>query len=409
MTDTSGTAPVLPRPIENAHRITSDEAAIAAAHLLAEVFAEDASQRDRDRQLPWAELDRYSASGLGAITVPREYGGADVSYVTLAEVFRILSVADPALGQIPQNHFGVLGVIRELATPAQKKRIYAQILAGQRLGNAGPERGTPTILHQTTTLSTEQGKLRLHGTRFYSTGALFAHWIPTRALDEQQRSVQVLVARDTPGVEVVDDWNGFGQRTTASGTVKFNQVAVDPDNVLPVWQLADRPGLSGPVSQLIHAAIDTGIARAAIDDTIRYVREKSRPWIDSGLERASDDPYTLHAIGRLQIDLHATEEILREAAAEIDTIAAAPITAESSARASVAVAHAKILSTEIALQASEKLFELAGSSATRAAPNLGRHWRNARVHTLHDPVRWKYHLLGNYELNGALPRRHQWN
>lgn len=115
-------------------------------------------------------------------------------------------------------------------------------------------------------------------------------------------------------------------------------------------------------------------------------------------------------VGRLQIDLHAAREVLRETGQLFDALAAQDtLTAEDSARASVAVAEAKVLTTRIALKASEKLFELAGSAATRAAPNLGRHWRNARVHTLHDPVRWKLHLIGNHRLNGALPARHSWN
>lgn len=163
------------------------------------------------------------------------------------------------------------------------------------------------------------------------------------------------------------------------------------------------------MSQLIQAAIDSGIAAGALDEATRFIREKSRPWVDSGVERAQDDPYVIADVGRLQIDLWAAQEVLRNAARLLDDLAAGPIRAEDSARASVAVAEAKILTTEIALQASEKLFELAGSAATRAGPNLGRLWRNARVHTLHDPVRWKYHLLGNWHLNGAAPARHQWN
>jgi SfnB family sulfur acquisition oxidoreductase len=390
-------------------RIADDAQALAAAAELATFFRSGAAERDRSRTLPWEELDRYSASGLGGITVPRSHGGAQVSHVTLAEVFRILSAADPALGQIPQNQFGVLGVVHQLATPEQKERIYRAVLAGQRLGNAGPERGTRTVLHQTTRLRTADGGLRLDGKRFYSTGALFAHWIPTRALDSEERAVLVLVERGAPGVTVTDDWSSFGQRTTASGSVEFNEVAVDPGNVLPVWQLAAQPGLTGPVSQLIQAAIDAGIAEAAVDDMLAFVREHARPWVDSGVTVATEDPYIIHAVGRLQVDLHAAGEVLREAAALLDEIAAGPVTAAMSARASIAVAEAKILTTEIALDASEKLFELAGSSATRAAHNLDRHWRNARTHTLHDPVRWKYHALGNYALNGVFPKRHQWN
>ncbi|MGF6741048.1 SfnB family sulfur acquisition oxidoreductase [Paraburkholderia sp. CNPSo 3155] len=393
-------------------RIASDADALAAAHALAAGFAAGAAERDRQRILPWAELDQWSESGLGSITVPREYGGADVSFATLAEVFVILCTADPALGQIPQNHFGVLGVLREIGTPAQKARLYGEVLAGHRLGNAGPERrstAVSTVLHGTTRLRDTQDGLRLDGKRFYSTGALFAHRVPARATDDAGRAVQVWVPRDAPGLTVIDDWSSFGQRTTASGSVVFDNVRVDPQDVLPLWQLADRPGLFGPNSQLIQAAIDQGIAEAAVADALAFVRERARPWIDSGLERATDDPYIISDIGRLLIDLHAAREVLLEAGRTLDAIAAAPIDAEASAQASVAVAEAKVLTTRIALEASEKLFELAGSASTRAAHNLDRHWRNARTHTLHDPVRWKLHLLGNYHLNHVLPTRHSWN
>jgi alkylation response protein AidB-like acyl-CoA dehydrogenase len=217
------------------------------------------------------------------------------------------------------------------------------------------------------------------------------------------------VPRDAPGVTVTDDWSSFGQRTTASGSVLFDQVEIDPEDVLPIWQLAERPGLSGPTSQLVQAAIDQGIAEAAVADMLSFVREKARPWLDSGLERATDDPYIIADVGRLEIDLHAAREVLLETGHTLDTIAAASLDAEASARASVAVAEAKVLTTRIALAASEKLFELAGSSATRAAHALDRHWRNARTHTLHDPVRWKSHLIGNYHLNHVLPPRHSWN
>lgn len=391
------------------HRIASDAEALDAARRLAAQFAQKASQRDRERILPWDELDLWSESGLGGITVPRAFGGADVSYETLAEVFVILCEADPALGQIPQNHFGLLGVLREIGSEEQQRRFYAEVLAGGRLGNAGPERNSKTILHGETRLHGTADGLQLTGHRFYSTGALFAHRVPTRALDDAGRSVQVWIPRDAPGLTVIDDWSSFGQRTTASGSVKFDAVRIDIADVLPLWQLAERPGLFGPNSQLIQAAIDQGIAIAAVADAIAFVREKARPWVDSGVERAADDPYLIQDVGRLQIHLHAAHEVLLEAARTLDAVAAEPVTAGSSARASIAVAEAKVLTTRIALDASEKLFELAGSSASRAGPNLGRHWRNARTHTLHDPVRWKAHLIGNYLLNGVLPPRHSWN
>jgi alkylation response protein AidB-like acyl-CoA dehydrogenase len=69
------------------------------------------------------------------------------------------------------------------------------------------------------------------------------------------------------------------------------------------------------------------------------------------------------------------------------------------------VAEARVLTTEASLAAGSKLFELAGTQSTLDPLNLDRHWRNARTHTLHDPVRWKLHAVGNYYLNGAAPAR----
>ncbi|RVL84776.1 SfnB family sulfur acquisition oxidoreductase [Sinorhizobium meliloti] len=398
-----------PAPATSARLISTDAEAIDVASALAARYSTEAARRDRERILPWDEIEAYSASGLGAITVPKEYGGPELSFVTLVRVFEILCAADPSLGQIPQNHYGVLALLRDLGSEEQKQRFYADILKGERIGNAGPERGRKAINHVTTRVTAKPGGLRLSGRRFYSTGALFAHWIPTRAIDDEGRPVQVWARYDAPGVTIIDDWSSFGQRTTASGTVEFDDVPVEPRQVLPVWTAADKPGLWGPISQIIQAAIDAGIARSAIDDAVAFVRDRARPWMDSGVERAADDPTIIHEIGHLETAFEAAQALLHHAARLLDEVSARPVTAEASAQASVAVAEAKILTTEIALEASEKLFDLAGSSATRAANALDRHWRNARVHTLHDPVRWKYHLLGNYYLNGAYPARHQWN
>jgi SfnB family sulfur acquisition oxidoreductase len=406
---TEKTEPRRPAPPWPPRLIETDDQAIRAAEALAEKFRTGASERDRERRLPWEEIDLYTESGLGGITVPNTYGGAEVSHVTLAKVFEILCAADPALGQIPQNQFGVLSLLREIGTEEQKRRFYGDILRGYRVGNAGPERGRNAVNVSTTRLRQTPDGLRLTGKRFYSTGAIFAHWIPTRAVDDQDRAVQVWAPYDAVGVNVIDDWSSFGQRTTASGTVEFIDVAISGEQVFPVWQLTDRPAITGPISQLIQVAIDAGIARAAIEDTVAFVRDYARPWMDSGLQSASDDPTIIHEIGHLYTELHAAQALLYAAGEVLDEVARAPITEASSARASAAVAEAKILTTEIALEATEKLFDLAGSAATRAGHNLDRHWRNARVHTLHDPVRWKYHLLGNYQLNGIFPARHQWN
>jgi alkylation response protein AidB-like acyl-CoA dehydrogenase len=141
---------------------------------------------------------------------------------------------------------------------------------------------------------------------------------------------------------------------------------------------------------------------------VEFVRGKSRPWIDSGLERASDDPYIIRDVGDLQIRLHAAQALLARAGRIIDD-GLKDENAESVASASIATAEARVLTNDVALLATSKLFELAGAGATLAKYNLDRHWRNARTHTLHDPVRWKYHAIGNYALNGVKPPRHLWS
>jgi SfnB family sulfur acquisition oxidoreductase len=395
--------PLLPATV-----LRNDADAIAAAHELAEVVRPGAAVRDRERQLPWAEIERFSQSGLGSIAVPRAYGGPQVSFVTVAKVFAILSAADPAVGQIPQNHFGILNSLIGSASEAQKTLLFKSVLNGARIGNGGPERGTKNTLDVKTRLTADGDHFLLNGRKFYSTGALFAHWVAVKAINDDGKQVLVFVPRGTPGLHIIDDWSGFGQRTTASGSVLLENVRVSADLVIENWKLGQSPNIQGAVSQLIQAAIDAGIAREAIDESIRFVRERSRPWIEANIERASDDLYVIADIGKLKLELHAAEALLHKAGRVLDEIAASPIDAQAAARASIVVAEAKVLTTEIALQASEKLFELSGSRATLAEFNLDRHWRNARVHTLHDPVRWKVHAVGAWHLNGTLPARHSW-
>jgi alkylation response protein AidB-like acyl-CoA dehydrogenase len=207
---------------------------------------------------------------------------------------------------------------------------------------------------------------------------------------------------------VIDDWSAMGQRTTLSGTVILDHVKVPKTHLVPGYKGYDHPTADGAIFQIIQVAVDTGIAKAAIDDAVKFVRTKSRPWIDSGKDHAYEDPYTIQAVGALTLRLHAAQALLEKAGRAIDEAVKAP-SAGSVAWAQIVTAEAKVLSTEIAIEATNKLFELAGTRSTLAEYNLDRHWRNARTHTLHDPVRWKYAILGDYFLNGKNPPLHAWS
>jgi len=400
--------PALPRPATPAHVIRDDAEAIAVAHALAADFVLGAAARDRDRIAPVRELDLFSQSGLWSINVPRAFGGPELSYVTLSRVIAIISAADPSIGQIPQNHLGVVAAIRTVSDAAQQKLLFDLVLKGIRFGNAFSEFGSKRAVDFETTFEDAGDHVIVTGRKFYSTGAIFAHLVPIVALDDQGRAWYAIAERDAPGLTVIDDWSSFGQRTTGSGTVILDHVVVPKAYLVPGYRGYDRPTADGAIFQIIQAAVDTGIARAAIEDTIAFVRTKSRPWIDSGQDRASDDPYTIQAIGELTLRLHATEALLDRAGAAVDVAVANP-TAETVAAAQLATAEAKVFSTELSIHASNKLFELAGTRSTLAAEALDRHWRNARTHTLHDPVRWKYAILGNRALNGVNPPLHAWS
>ncbi|MGJ8757390.1 SfnB family sulfur acquisition oxidoreductase [Acinetobacter sp. HC8-3S] len=388
--------------------ISNDQQTINAAYQVADFTLEERNIRDQQRILPTEQIIQFSQKGLGGIRVPKEYGGAFVSNKTLAHVFRILSKADANVGQIPQNQFGLLNFINITGSDAQKQFIYAEILAGKRIANGGPEKNSKDTKAIQTTLSMENGQYFLNGEKFYSTGTSFADWLAIRALHPDDYTVLAIVDRHAVGVEVINDWNGFGQRTTASGTVRLRNVVVDPALFFDERIIADTPNVRGAYSQLLQVAIDVGIAEAAFDDTLSSIR-KARPIIDAGVEKASEEHYTLQEVGKLNILLDAAILLLDEAAEYLDELdQLTEISAEQAARASILVAEAKIYANDAALHISEKLLELGGSRASLSQHNLDQHWRNARVHTLHDPVRWKFHAIGDYYLNGTHPARHAW-
>jgi SfnB family sulfur acquisition oxidoreductase len=391
-----------------AHRIESDHEAIATARALAEDFALESAERDRERRLPVKELDRFSGSGLWGVTIPKAYGGAGVSFATLAEIIAIISAADPSLGQIPQNHLAALDAIRVTANEEQKRLWFGRALQGYRLGNAFSEAKSRHVGAFETTLRPDGETYVVNGEKFYATGALFAHFIHIGAADEDGNVHLAIAPRDAPGLTIVDNWSSFGQRTTASGNVLIDNVRVGPEAVIPAYLGAERPSSNGSVSQIIQAAVDAGIARGAIDETVRFVRQHARPWVDSGQEHGYEDVFTIAQIGDLEVRLHAAEALLARAGRAIDEILENP-SAEAVAETSVKVAEAKVVTTEIAILAADKLHELGGTRSTLGQYNLDRHWRNARTHTLHDPVRWKYFHVGNHLLNGVAPPRHAWS
>jgi SfnB family sulfur acquisition oxidoreductase len=394
------------------HRIASEEEALARTEAVLEGIAAGASERDRERRLPVAPIELLSAEGLLAITVPAEFGGAGVCAETLARVSSLLASADPNVAQIPQSHFVYLELVRQLGTSFQQELLFGEVLAGRRLANAQSEAGSKTVADIRTSLlpaadgDGAQAGFVLQGQKFYCTGSLLAHWLTVLAKDRDGRTQVAIVSPEAEGVSIVDDWTGMGQRTTASGTVELDRVRVPAEMVIPHHRMFERPQVYGARAQLMHTAIDVGIADGALRDAVGFVRSSSRPWFEAGVERAADDPLLIQRVGELAIGVRAAQALLAEAGRTIDAAERRGVDEAGSASASIAVATAKAFADRVSVETASALFELAGTRAAANDLNLHRHWRNARTHTLHDPVRWKLQHIGRYTLNGTLPPQH---
>jgi SfnB family sulfur acquisition oxidoreductase len=381
------------------------EEAVSAAHRLAAALAPGAAERDRNGAdvVPTEALNLLDSSGLLAITVPEQDGGPGLGARTVAEVARIIAAADPAIAQVPQAHFLLVDLLAVHGSEEQRKRLYAEVLAGHRIGNALAERGGKHAQD----LKTRITGGRLDGVKYYTTGALTSAWIAVSALSESGRLVLAFVPRDADGVRIDTDWDVIGQRATISGTATFTSVPVEL--ALDYAGAYEVPQQLGARAQLYHAAIEAGIAGAALADARAYLRDKARPSTEAvraGAGRAVDDPHVMYRYGRLASRVRAASSLLASAAAELGTIGLVPADADAAARGSLAVAAAKAFASEVAVEAGSELFALCGTSSAAGKYQLDRHWRNARTHSVHDPVDWKYHHIAAYDLADVLPPNH---
>ena len=394
--------------------IASLDDALDGATKLAAEFDAEASVRDADRRLPHDQVKALKESGLLGLSVPAEYGGLAAPATVLAEVFRLLAHADASLAQIPHSHFVFLEALRLQGTASQQAFFYQAVLDGALFANAQSERGPHAIDVDTTSLVAQpSGDYVLSGRKFYSTGALFADWVIVRA-SLADGSAQVptastpkaiaFVPRDAEGLEVVDDWDGMGQRTTASGTVTLDAVRVPAEHVVAFSPIFTGPTLYGARAQLLHSALDVGIATAALAAGVSQAG-RARPHFEAAASSAVEDPTLVHVAGELTVTVRAAQALLAEAARQVDA-ATAELSDQSTAAASVAVAIAKVAAVRASLEASTALFDLGGTRSASASANLSRYWRDARTHTLHDPTRWKLQHIGRYTLSGTPPPRH---
>ncbi|WP_433824829.1 acyl-CoA dehydrogenase family protein [Actinoplanes sp. CA-015351] len=384
--------------------LTHDQA-VTTAHRLAAELEPGAIQRDRDGAtvIPHDALSAVDSSGLLGITIPAADGGPGLGPRTLAEVTRILAAADPAIAQVPQGHFLMIDILAVHGSPPVRKALFADVLAGKRIGNGLAERGGKHAQDLRTRITDGV----LNGVKYYTTGALTSAWIAVSALNETGRLVLAFVPRSAPGVTVGTDWDVIGQRATISGTATFRDVPVS--SVIDYASAYEVPQQLGARAQLVHTAIEAGIAGAALRDARAYLRSTARPSseaIRAGHDSATADPHVRHRYGRLASRVRAAEALLASAAATLEEIGLGPASPAEAARGSLTVAAAKAFASEIAVEAGSELFTLCGTSSAAATWDLDRHWRNARTHSIHDPIDYKYAHIAAYDLSDVPPPNH---
>ncbi|MEU6697990.1 acyl-CoA dehydrogenase family protein [Pseudonocardia sp. NPDC046786] len=372
---------------------------------VAQELAAGRRRRDEQGTASADDLGLIDRPALLGATLPAEHDGEALPTAALVEVFATLAAADPAVTQLLLPHFVQVRVILGLGGPELVTQVVEEIRAGGRLSAGASERGTPRAWVPATRLRPGDPPT-LSGRKYYATGALTARRLGITALDADDRLVLAVVPADAAGLVLEADWDSFGQRATASGSVVLTDVRVDPANVLPLWKGGDTPGVEGAFDQLLHAAIDQGIARAALTATRDYLRDHARVWFESEAERIVDEPEVVARFGEIAARVIAADGALAAAARRWDEVVAEDVTADSAATLSIEVAAAKDATTRVAIETANSLFELGGASATASGHGLDWYWRNARTHTLHDPIRWKHRHIGNYALHDTRPPRH---
>lgn len=361
-----------------------------------------AAERERNRELPHALMRELAALGLGTFRVPREYGGPGATVRETFEFLIGLAAADSNLAQSVRPHFGFVESLNRSSSEEERRRWYPRVLAGDLFGLAHGEVGAPNGVIRTR-ITRDGDVYRVNGRKFYSTGTLFADWVTVSAVDDEGRTVSFVIPTDREGVRLLDDWDGMGQRLTASGTTELVDVVVRPDEFVDRRPPEGRRSHTTTFQQLLLAAVEAGIARNALEDAVWYARHRARPIKHSLASRSVDDPYVQHAVGEIAARAYAAEAAVLRAAEAIDRALAPDAAPELLVQASVEVAQAQFLAVESALKSAELLFDVGGGSTTLREHNLDRHWRNARTVANHNPRAYKAGVVGAFLLTGAEP------
>ncbi|MPV89578.1 acyl-CoA dehydrogenase family protein [Georgenia ruanii] len=403
-------AEVLPGP----HRSHRHEAPPTDSELEAvfrpvfERIAATALERELGRVLPFEPVDWLREVRFGALRVPQRFGGHGATWEQLLALLIDLGAADPNVAHLYRGHIAV--VEEKLTAPPSSTRDLwlSRFGRGDIVGNASTEPGSTPLLKKQTVLAPAGDGWRLTGRKFYSTGSVFADWIDVSASLEDGEQVNVLVSTDQPGVEMSDDWDGFGQKLTGTGTTVFTDAVVEPH---ALQRRSERLTYLGAVYQVVLLAAAAGIAQRLSEETAEAVQTRKRVYSHGNADLAREDPQILQVVGEVVSAAHGARALVlstvpafARARAEYEqTSRAGTPSLEETYRVELDVYRVQVVLADLVLRASTHLFDALGSSAVRIGSALDRHWRNARTILSHNPLVYRARVVGDHAVNGGIP------
>ncbi|GHE76733.1 acyl-CoA dehydrogenase [Amycolatopsis deserti] len=364
-----------------------------------------AAARERARDHAFADVRALAEQRITLTGIAVEDGGAGGSLRDVADLVVAIARADSNVAQALRGSFLTANRVATRPDLPHREVTLRRLRAGDLFAGTSNERTGGASGSVSTTIRRDGDGYLINGEKYYSTGGLYATWFSGSAQDEHGEVVFFTVPADREGVQRLDDFDAVGQRLTASGTTRLVNVRAAADEVVPRDNhLLDNPWL-GSFAQLYLAAIEAGIAAAALDDAARFAREKARPIKHSSATRSVEDPYVREVVGEIAARAHAARSAVLLAAEVLDRVRGltGPAARTAGAEAAVTVAQSGVVAIDSALRAAELLFDVAGGSITDRDLGFDRHWRNARVVANHNPRRWKAAVAGAYHLTGEEP------
>ncbi|MGH7070968.1 MAG: acyl-CoA dehydrogenase family protein [Acetobacteraceae bacterium] len=340
-------------------------------------------QYDDAAEFPAANFEELRKAGLLTLSIPKEFGGHGFwqrdRFVEYYRILEELAKADPCTGQLLQIHTHASGIVAWHATPDQRAIFLPEFVEqGKLVCSAGSEADPKSTAPAAgrAELARAPGGYRLSCFKHFASLAAAADYyliwtLAPGTAPPSQRQLFVLVPRDGEGVELVNEWDTLGMRSTVSWGIRIT------DHFVPEERVIGEPGgwLQDPRTfTLAYVANHLGSAKGAFEVALDFVR--ARTYLSQG-------ETVKVAIGDLASRLYAAESAFYAAAEQWEVAAVANWQRSEHDRAEMMSLQALHIAKRCSLDVSERVFDICGARATFKTMPLEQFYRDIRTFTLH--------------------------